>query len=162
MKLVTWALLFSLAGCGFHLRTSDIGTSLESARVEASKRNLLTQPLRRALSRSGVNEADTGESQIVVKLLDQRKVRRSVSVTGRGRAAEYETTLQVRYQVRDADGVELIAPRWVRSERVIRVDRNVVGNSEELELLEQEMQNDLVQQILRALNAVTRTTVDAG
>ena len=159
MKLITWALMFLLASCGFHLRTWDLGTSLDSARVEASQRHGLAAPLRRVLSQSGVSEADEGESQIVVKLLDQRRNRRSVSVTGQARAAEYETTLQVRYQVHSADGTELIPPRWVRSERVFRVDRdNIVGNSEEQALLEQEMQNDLIQQILRSLVAVTRTT----
>ena len=159
MKLITWALMLLLAGCGFHLRTWDLGTSLDSARVEAGQRHALAAPLRRVLSQSGVSEADEGESQIVVKLLDQRRNRRSVSVTGQARAAEYETTLEVRYQVYGADGAELIPPRWVRSERVFRVDRdNIVGNSEEQALLEQEMQNDLIQQILRSLVAVTRTT----
>ncbi len=159
MKLITWALMLLLAGCGFHLRTWDLGISLDSARVEASQRHALAAPLRRVLSQSGVSEADEGESQIVVKLLDQRRNRRSVSVTGQARAAEYETTLEVRYQVYGADGAELIPPRWVRSERVFRVDQdNIVGNSEEQALLEQEMQNDLIQQILRSLVAVTRTT----
>ncbi len=163
MKLLTWAVMLLLAGCGFHLRTWDLGTSLDSARVEASQRHALAAPLRRVLSQSGVSEADEGESQIVVKLLDQRRNRRSVSVTGQARAAEYETTLEVRYQVYGADGTELIPPRWVRSERVFRVDRdNIVGNSEEQALLEQEMQNDLIQQILRSLVAVTRTIADAS
>ena len=110
-----------------------------------------------------MTEAAQGESQVVVELLEQRTRRRSVSVTGQGRAAEYETTLEVRYQVHDKNGVELIAARWLRSERVFRVDRNnIVGNSEEQALLEQEMRNDLIQQILRSLDAVTRSTANAG
>ncbi len=163
MKFAAWTLLFSLTSCGFHLRTWDLGVSLDSARVEASQRSLLAEPLRRVLRQSGVSEADEGESQIIVKLLDQRSNRRSVSVTGQARAAEYETTLEVRYQVHDADGAELIPPRWVRSERVFRVNRdNIVGNSEEQALIEREMQSDLIQQILRSLNAVTQTADSAG
>ena len=167
MKLVAGMLLLLQGSCGFHLRTWDLGVNLESVRVEAGQRSLLAAPLRRALNQSGVTEASEGESQVVVELLDQRSNRRSVSVTDQARAAEYETTLEVRFQVHDANGVQLIPPRWIRSERVFRVDRdNLVGNSEEQALIEQEMRDDLIQQILRSLNAITqtvpKTTADAG
>ncbi|MCZ6643011.1 MAG: LPS assembly lipoprotein LptE [Gammaproteobacteria bacterium] len=167
MKLVASVFLLLLTSCGFHLRTWDLGTNLESARVEAGLRSQLARPLRRALGQSGVNEAAQGESQVVIELLDQRSNRRSISVTGQARAAEYETTLEVRFQVHDAKGVELIAARWIRSERVFRVDRdNLVGNSEEQALIEREMRDDLIQQILRSLNAITQTVeetaADAG
>lgn len=157
-------LLALAAGCGFHLRTWDIGGSIESAHVVSDPRNPLEAPLRRALRQAGVAETDTAaDATLVVELLDSRRDRRSITVSGQGRAAEYETILGVRYRVTDAAGTELVAPQWLERERVFRIDRdNIVGSSEEQALLEREMQNDLVQQILRALNTVAAGAADAG
>ena len=150
-------------GCGFHLRTWDVGTSVESAYVSADARNPLRAPLERALRQAGVTEAEGADgAEVVVELLDSRHDRRSITVSNQARAAEYETTLAVRYRVTDGQGRELVPDQWLERQRVFRVDRdNIVGSSEEQALLEREMQNDLVQQILRALNAVG-AQADAG
>jgi LPS-assembly lipoprotein len=157
-------LVLGLTACGFHLRTWDVGTSIESAYVASDARNPLEAPLKRALRQAGVAAADSaGQAEIVVELLDSRHERRSVSVSGQARAAEYETTLGIQYRVTDGQGQELVPAQWLERQRVFRVDRdNIVGSSEEQALLEREMQSDLVQQILRALNAVAVAAADAG
>jgi len=150
-------LVVDLHGCGFHLRTWDLGASVASFYVDAPGSNLLAGPLRRALRQAGITEAQSpGSAQVVVGLLNAQRERRSVSFTRNARAAEYEMNLGVQYRILDGAGTELVAPRWARSVRVFRVDRgNIVGNSEEQALLEQEMRNDLIQQIVRTLNAVS-------
>lgn len=152
------------AGCGFQLRTYDLGTSVESFYVKDASNNPLASPLRRALRQAGVDESSSAsDAEVVVVLLNAQRGRRSVSVTGQARAAEYEITLGVQYRVLDGQGQELIAPRWVRGTRVFRVDRdNIVGTSEEQALLEREIQNDLIQQIVRALNTVSGPTSPTG
>lgn len=149
-------LLALVGGCGFHLRSWDIGSSISSAFVAANARNTLEAPLRRGLRQAGVTEATSAtEADVVVELLEDRRERRSVSVSGQARAAEYEMTLGVRYRVLDSAGNELVTPQWLERERVFRIDRdNIVGSSEEQALLEREMESDLVQQIIRTLNAV--------
>lgn len=160
LRLLATGLLLLAAvaapGCGFQLRSWDVGSSIEAARVSASARNPMQAPLERALQQAGVRLVEaTGDATVVIELLDARQARRSISVSGRGRAAEYESTLGVRYRVTDATGNELIPAQWLERVRVFRVDRdNLVGSSEEQALLEREMRSDLVQQILRALNAV--------
>ena len=153
-------LLATGPGCGFHLRTWDLATSMESFYVEAERTNLIAGPLRSALLQAGVAEAQNATAaEVVVALLNAQRDRRSVSVTGQARVAEYEMTLGVQYQVFDGAGTELVAPRWARAARVYRVDRdNIVGSSEEQALLEGEMRNDLIQQIVRPLNAVSGAT----
>ena len=48
-----------------------------------------------------------------------------------------------------------LTPRSIRASRVYTVDRNnIVGSSEEQALLQREMVEDLVQQIIRGVNAV--------
>ena len=150
------AVLLALSGCGFHLRTWDVSTSVESAYVVSNARNPLEEPLRRALQQAGVAEAASPrEAEVVLELLDSRQERRSVSVSEQARAAEYEMILAVQYRVTDGEGNELLAPVWLERESIYRVDRdNLVGSSEEQALLERELRDGLVQQMLRALNSL--------
>ena len=161
-SLVLITLLLS-CGCGFHLRTLDLTSAVSSAYVTSNTRNFLTEPLRTSLRQVGVNEASSaGEAELVVQLVEQRRERRSVSVTGAALAAEYELTLGVRFSVFNvSDGQQnvLIEPRWAQITRLYRIDpNNLVGSSEEQALLEREMVADLVAQVIRALNAVSRET----
>jgi LPS-assembly lipoprotein len=160
LRWVLWPVQVSLllGGCGFHLRTWDLEGNVESARVIANARNPLAEPLARALRSAGVELVEGGEADVVIELLADRRGRRSVSVTDQARAAEYETSLQVQYAVRDGAGAMLMQPRWVAARRVYRVDRdNLVGSSQEQALLEREMVNDLVEQVLRGINTVVRS-----
>ena len=154
-------LILVATGCGFHLRTWDLEGSVETALVNASGRNSLAEPLRRALRSAGVALVETdGDADIVVDLLDERRGRRTLSVTDRARAAQYEVSLRVSYQVRrgGSSGAMLVEPRWVQASRIYRVDRNnLVGSSEEQALLEREMVTDLVQRVIRSLNAASTT-----
>ena len=62
----------------------------------------------------------------------------------------------VRFRVL-ADGTELAAPQWLWRERVYRIDReNIVGSSQEQTILEREMMQDLVSQIVRIVDTVSR------
>jgi LPS-assembly lipoprotein len=100
---------------------------------------------------------------VVVNLLEERRDRRSVSVSPQVRAAEYEVAVAVRYSVTGPDGRELIAEQWLERQRVYRVDSdNILGTSEEQALLEREMEADLVQQIVRSLNAAAASASAAA
>jgi LPS-assembly lipoprotein len=164
MWLLATLLAFTAGGCGFHLRTWDLESSVESAWVEASPRHDLAEPMRRALRQAGVEAAGgRSEAALVIDLMDQRQERRSASVSGQARAAEYEVIYAVQYRVTDAGGTDLVPAQWIERQRVYRVDRtNIVGSSEEQALLVREMRDDIVQQILRTLNAVASRTERAG
>lgn len=165
-RLVYGALLTLLlsTGCGFHLRTFDLNTAVSSVHVSTNSGNFAAQPLRRGLTQAGVElKSLQDEAEISVALLNQRRDRRSVAVTDQARAAEYEITLAVEYAIEKPDGERLLEPRWIESRRIFRVDRvNIVGSSEEQALLEQEMIRDMVQQIVRALNAASQELTVAG
>ncbi|MEQ8486100.1 MAG: LPS assembly lipoprotein LptE [Pseudomonadales bacterium] len=162
--VVLLVLAVTASGCGFQLRSWDIASSIESAYLTASPRNAFEAPLRQALRQAGIAEAATpGEATVVVTLLEDRRERRSVSVSSQARAAEYEVSVGVRFQVEDAQGRDLIPDQWLERQRVFRIDRdNIVGSSEEQALLEREMEADLVQQILRSLNAAAADPAGAA
>lgn len=153
-----------VTACGFHLRSWDVGTSVTSAYVESNPRNPVKKPLEQALRQAGVAEAaSSSDAEVVVELLDSRHERRNATVSGQARVAEYEVTVGVRYRITDGHGRELVPVQWLQRSRVFQVDRdNIVGNSEEQALLEREIQTDLVQQILRALNAAVTEPTGAG
>lgn len=167
MRAARWWLLLALqgavllvAGCGFALRSWEMDDSVGSVFIAgASAQSDIGSDLRAAFTQAGVETAERSTAaDLVVTLLDQRRERRSVSVTGQARAAEYELSRSVQYQVErsGADGAEiLIEPRWIRVERVFRVDRNnIVGSNEEQSLVERELKNDMIQQVIRSINLV--------
>ena len=144
----------TVAGCGFELRGWDLESSIESVHVSAKTRTALAGELRRALGQAGVRiEPRPSRAAMIVELLDERRGRRTVAVTGSARAAEYEVTISVRFAVRSGARV-LREPVWLDASRVFVVDRdNIAGTAGEQALIEAELANDLVGQIVRALNA---------
>ena len=151
--VITVGLLVS--GCGFKLRSYDLGVGIESYALVGKVRGAITSPLRQALRQAGVAEVARQEADVVIELLDQRSDRRPTSVAGQARAAEYETSLGVQFRVLDSQGVVRADAQWVERYRIYRLDRdNVVGSSEEQALVRQELEQDVVSQILRVVNAV--------
>lgn len=158
-----------LTGCGFHLRGSDLSANFDSAYVGSAGGVSIGDELERTLGFSGVDVVrDRAAADVVIHLTGQRERRRSVSVTARARTAEYEMSLEVRYRIvgraagagEDSEEMVLVEDRSVRTVRVYRLDRNnIVGSSEEESLLRGEMEQDLVQQIVRSLDAATRAPV---
>ena len=88
-------------------------------------------------------------------------------MTGSARAAEYEISIGLRFAIR-AGGAALREPQWLEVSRVFSVDRdNIAGTAGEQALIEAELADDLVQQIIRAMNAAALqltppVTADAG
>ena len=151
-----WLVTLVLAGCGFQLRTWELASTFETARIEADHGVDLDLDLARALESAGVRLVDS-DADVVVRLSDQRDDWRSVSVTRGARTAEYELAVQVGFRVTDREGNELAPRRVLRSERVARLDRdNLVGSSDERRLLDAEARDELVGRMVRTLDALSR------
>ena len=166
-------LLVVLAGCGFHLRGSELSANFETVYVRSVSGITIEHQLARSLGFAGVEVVtDRSAADVVIDLTSQRDDRRSVSVTERARTAEYEISLEIRYRIvgqepvaADEEPVEtvLVEDRSVRVARTYRLDRNnIVGSSEEQALLRGEMEQDVVQQILRSLDTATRNRASAA
>lgn len=161
-SLASAVLILTLTGCGFHLRTYNFEAAVESFAIAGDQRMLVAQPIRQGLLQAGVQEADATSAALVLELLDQRIERRSASTAGQAGAAEYEMSHAVEYRILNSAGEELSPATWVQRDRIYRVDRdNIVGSSEEQALLEAEMTQDLVGQIIRAMDAVSRQLTES-
>jgi len=149
-------LALQLAGCGFQLRSWEMGDAYSSVGLESAGRFDIEPALRRALSQSGVPVLDSG-AELVLELLDSDEELRTASVSGSARTAEFELIMRVRYAIRDGSGSYLAKPSVLRSSRRYFLDRdNLVGSNEEQALLRRELRTTLVQQIMRVLNTVSR------
>ncbi len=146
-----------VSGCGFHLRTYNFSGAVDSYAI-IGKRNLdVAQQVGRELKQAGLQELPAAQAALVLEVIDQRRERRSISTAGSARAAEYETTYALQYRILNGQGDELAPSTWVERRRVYRIDRdNIVGSSEEQALLERELRQDLVGQIIRAMDTVSR------
>ena len=149
-------LALGLASCGFQLRGTDLRSSVAKVYLDAAPRLSYTVPMREALTRAGVAVvAERAPDVLILDLFDERRSRRSISVSETAVAAEYEVILALHYAVRSGTGAELQPPLWVERERVYRVDRdNILGSSEERALLEREMQAELIAQVIRSLDVL--------
>lgn len=154
-----------LAGCGFHLRGNELSANFETVFLSSTRAVTIERELARSLGFAGVEVVtDRSAADVVIDLTAQLDGRRSISVTERARTAEYEISLEIRYRVIGREPAEtvLVKDRSIRVARTYRLDRNnIVGSSEEQTLLRSEMEQDVVQQILRSLDAATRNRASA-
>ena len=144
-------------GCGYKLRAWDLSKNIDSIFVQSKTNSPIDDSLSLALGRAGVLLVENPkDADVVVSLGNYTRSRRTASVNRRASAADYQLSLQISYEVLKG-GKRILGPQIARAYRVYRVDReNIVGGSEEEVLLETEMKSDLVQQVIRAINAVTQ------
>lgn len=152
--------LLSLNGCGFALRKAPefAFTTLYSGLPESSP---LGVQLRRSLQstrkvRVITDARQINEAQVILDvLLDQReKVVLSLNATGQVR--EFQLRLRFGFKLRTPAGKELIPATQIELQRDISFNETaVLAKEAEEALLYRDMQNDVVQQIIRRLAAVT-------
>ena len=156
-KLACLLAAFScLIGCGFQLKgTGSSGQSiglqgLELRLVSVQPQSDLTREVSRELSTAGaVLTAATG-SALQLTLQAEQFSQRNVSLTAQARAAELELTLSVNFVLEQTEQDPTDARATV-SRQMLNDPRNIVGKTEELRLLREEMRRDLAAQIVRRI-----------
>lgn len=158
---LTALLLCSLiiSGCGYSLRGSEsLGMSLPSLQLNLQNPNSeFSRLLRRSLDTAGVSLDETdmvsGMSQLSVS--DVRVQNQPVSVNPAARAAQYEIRLSIDIQLLNGEQ-ELIPRETLTVERSYFEDiENIAGNQEEVEIITSEMRRELVNLLIRRLQAPT-------
>ena len=153
-------IIAGVSSCGFSLRGSEILSSkYQTLQLNAQQPNSdFTRLLRRSLQVADVSVAavigEDFESEFpVLAIADERLVSRPVTVNPRARAAQYELRLSINIAL--GRGNELfIEPETIFVERTYFEDiENISGNQEELELITAEMRRELVNQLMRRLEA---------
>ncbi len=162
--LLLLLLLGSMTSCGFALRGSDvISVRFDTLQLNLSQPNSeFSRLLRRSLEVSDVStELVSGtEEEILASSLPTLAVRdeqvsaRPVTVNSRARAAQYEMRLSITIALGQSNQI-LIEPETLFVDRTYFEDiENIAGNREEVEIIAAEMRRELVNQLMRRLEAV--------
>jgi outer membrane lipopolysaccharide assembly protein LptE/RlpB len=119
--------------------------------VSAQPRNELTAALIQQLTLEGaiINDNDVN---YVVNLGLENFQQKNLSLTAQARSAEVELTMTTEISLREGDQflIEPAAAMVVR--QFLNDPRNVVGKTEELRLLREEMRQELAAQIVRRMS----------
>jgi LPS-assembly lipoprotein len=159
-RVLLAALALALAGCGYSLRGSNtLPEGLDELQLYLQQpASELSRLLQRTLSASQVDltlldQPPETTPQPTLAVLNETLVSRPITVNPRARAAQYELRLSAEIVLADASGF-VIAPETLLVERVYFEDiENIAGNREEVELISAEMRRELVDRILRRLQA---------
>jgi LPS-assembly lipoprotein len=145
-----------LAGCGFKLRTSQalpfatIAVTPEKAAGVAGDISRYLGDLVRPVA-PGVGGAPP---EVILDILQEAREKLVVGVNASGQVREYELRMRITFSLRSPKEGELIAPSVIEQHRSISFNESAVLAKEAEEvLLYRDMQNDIVQQLLRRLAA---------
>jgi LPS-assembly lipoprotein len=151
-------LLILVSGCGFHLR-GDVQLPPLYDRVHLVDKGYsdIGRPLASALKTSGTEiVSSSGAATSVVTLLSRGVQRKALNVGSR-EVREYELQLDVSFVVQDNTGKQIAQPQTVSVIRNYRNDPDdVLAKSNEESIIRQEMNQTVVNQILRRLKAIGR------
>ncbi|MCI1710116.1 MAG: LPS assembly lipoprotein LptE [Chiayiivirga sp.] len=148
-----------LAGCGFHLRQSiALPAELAAIRVEVvDSYSPLQRNLEQALRRSGATLAEGKDASAVLRVFVQRMDRLPLSVGDTGRVQEYLMRYTVEFELVDAQGKAVLQRQGVELERDYTFDTlQALGTPGEEEVVKSELERDMVQTLLRRIDAVSR------
>ncbi|MGA8276829.1 MAG: LPS assembly lipoprotein LptE [Rhodanobacteraceae bacterium] len=147
-------------GCGFHLRgEARLPPGMQRVHVEiADHFGPLARDLERALRRSGAQVVDSVEPGVAVMRFTVNSIGTDVqSVGGNARANEYVIRYHVEFDVEDAAGTLLLPKQVIELSRDFTFDASqALGIAAEQDVLTEELERDMVQTILRRLEALAK------
>jgi LPS-assembly lipoprotein len=148
----------ALAACGFHLR-GEANYTFTSIYVDGARAPSLTDELERALAATGSARIvhSPKDAQVVLDIpsvVDDKVV---LSLTGAGSVREYELIKRVDFRLHDADGGQWLPPGEITLRRSYSFSESeaLAREAQEQRLLK-DMQTDVVQQLVRRLQAARK------
>ena len=143
-----------LSGCGFHLQGhTPLPEVVRTPFVQTSDRQSeFVISLQRAMISSGAHPVEVkSRASVVVAILKDDVVRRTLSVSAQNQPDEYELTYNVRFSVTAGDK-DLLPPTDISNVRSFAFSEQLLlaKNHEEM-ILRQDMAHDLADMVMRRL-----------
>jgi LPS-assembly lipoprotein len=156
--LLALFLATALAGCGFQLRGTQSGNlpykSLYIALPETAEVRIW---LERYIRASGNTEiaADAKSAEAIFQQLNDGRQKSILSVNAQGRVREYRLQMNYKFRLINPQGQVLVPSNEVSLYRDVSFDdSNVLAKDLEEGLLWRDMNNELVNQVMRRLSIV--------
>jgi LPS-assembly lipoprotein len=146
-----------IAGCGFKLRGSSANLPYKSMYIALPETADVRIWLQRYIRSSGATEIvdNAKDAEAVFQQVQDSRVKTILTVNTQGRVTEYRLQLNYSFRVVDAKGRELVGANDIGLSRDITYsDSNVLAKDLEEGLLWRDMNNDLVNQIMRRLSII--------
>ena len=153
------ALVAVVAGCGFQLRQTP-NYAFTTLFVNLPENDAMGASLRRNIAASGqvtviTNVRDVEKAQVIYEPTLNVREKVILGRTSTGAIREYQLRLRYRFRLRTQGGKELIPDAEIFLTRDINFNETgALSKESEEDLLYRDMENDLIQQILRRLAAV--------
>lgn len=164
--LLALILAATLTGCGFHLRGVGSGNlpykTMYIALPDTAEVNIWLQ---RYIKASGSTEIveDAKAADAIFQQLGDSRLKTILSVNAQGRVREYRLQLTYTFRIVNQKGQVLVPPNEVALTRDISFDdSNILAKDLEEGLLWRDMNNDLVNQIMRRLSIIKPRNPDAA
>ena len=157
-RVVALALTIGLlTGCGFHLRNSQEFT-FDTIALSPAPGSAIAIDLVRYLGDKVVPEvsrAGSSAPQAILDIVQEQREKTVVAVNASGQVREMQLLIRLKFRVRTPQGDPLISVTEITQHRDITFNESsaLAKEAEEI-LLYRDMQNDIVQQMLRRLAAI--------
>jgi LPS-assembly lipoprotein len=159
MSLRAWkagiaCLSLACSGCGFHLQGhTPLPDVVKTPYVQTTDRQSeFAISLQRAMISSGAHPVEQkAKASVVVVILKDDVVRRTLSVSAQNQPDEYELTYTVRFTVTAGDK-ELLPPTAISNVRSFAfAEQLLLAKNHEEMILRQDMAHDLADMVMRRL-----------
>ena len=148
-------LLATLASCGFQLRQP---APIAFKNIHISGNASISTALNKALKEQGVNLVPSAEeADLQLEFLKEENEQRILSLSGTGVVREYELYYRVQYRTKVAGEPTWTLPLIMEGRRDYTYnDANLLAKQQEQKLLNESMQTDVLNGILRRLSALKK------
>jgi len=162
MSILLALLMLTVSACGFQLRGAQtLPFSSLYIPIEGWETGGVLKRNIRLLGSTQVVETPQ-EAQAVLTLIGESREKNVLSLSGTGRVREYQLIYRLAFRVNDLKGREFIPPTEIILVRELTFsDDQVLAKSQEEDLLYRDMQNDVVQQLMRRLAAAKAPAAEA-
>ncbi len=155
-RLILCLFIALLAGCGFHLR-GQVALPYSTLHISGPSATSVSNSLKRVLRSSGVRLVDRQEdAELTMVILSDVREKSILSLSAAGRAQEYELRQRLSYRIITAGEPDLPAGEILSQRSISFNDAQVLAKESEENLLYRDMENDVVQQLLRRLQAAKK------
>jgi len=150
-----WFIALALSACGFQLRGAH-PLPFDTLFVNLPESSELRAVIKRNVEASSQTRVidDAKQAQATLNVLADNQVKNILSLNSAGRVREFQLVRVFTFRVQDAKGQDYVPVSSVRITRDITFnDTPVLSKDAEEAMLWRDIQNDLVQQLLRRLTA---------
>jgi LPS-assembly lipoprotein len=155
--VLTPFLVLLVAACGFHLRgTADL--PFNSLYLPGATGGIALDLKRNIQAGTNVKVVDDAkQADAIMQLTQEVREKQILSLTGTGRVREFRLRYRVGFRVHDGKGGDYVPQNTLELARDVTFnDAEVLAKEAEEQLLFRDMQNDMVQQIMRRLSAAQK------